>query len=71
MLTGAYAFRFLQIDRALPDAGPRTDLIRGLPVFAALPLAVVDLLATRLSPREYPARTVMSCARESPGTITS
>jgi hypothetical protein len=59
VLTGAYAFRFLQIDRALPEAGPRTDLIRGLPVFAALPLAVVDLLATRLSPREYPARTVV------------
>jgi len=59
VLTAAYAFRFVQIDRALPAAGPRTDLIRGLPVFATLPLAVVDLLATRLAAREYPAQTVV------------
>jgi hypothetical protein len=59
VLTGAYAFRFVRIDRALPRSGQRTDLIRGVPVFAMLPLAVVDLLATRLSPREYPARTVV------------
>jgi hypothetical protein len=59
VLTSAYTERFRQIDRALPETGPRAGLIRGLPVFAALPLAVVDLLATRLSPREYPARTVV------------
>jgi len=64
VLTAAYAFRFVQIDRALPEAGPRTDLIRGLPIFAALPLAVVDLLATRLSAREYPAQTVVMRERE-------
>ncbi len=59
VLPAVYAWRFIQIDRTLPDSGPRTGLIRGVPVFEPLPLAVVDLLATRLSPREYPAGAVV------------
>ena len=55
LLTGAYAIRFVQIDRALPAADPHAELVRGLALFAPLPLAAVDLLVTRLSPREYPA----------------
>jgi MFS family permease len=52
-LTLIYAVRFVQIDRSAPDTGPRTELIRGLAIFAPLPLAAVDLLASRLTPREY------------------
>jgi hypothetical protein len=59
VLPVAYAWRFIQIDRTPLESGPRTELIRGVPVFAPLPLAVVDLLATRLSPREYPEGTVV------------
>jgi MFS family permease len=54
-----YAFRFVEIDRAAPDSGPRTELIRGLAIFAPLPLASVDLLATRLAPRSYPTGAVV------------
>jgi predicted MFS family arabinose efflux permease len=58
-LAAAYSVRFVQIDRALPVAGPRADLIRGLPMFAPLPLAAVDLLATRLTPFDHPAGAVV------------
>jgi hypothetical protein len=60
-LTSAYAFRFVRLDRTSPRTGPRTNLIRALPVFAPLPLASVDLLASRLDAREYPGGvTVMA-----------
>ncbi|MFN0284479.1 MAG: cyclic nucleotide-binding domain-containing protein [Kineosporiaceae bacterium] len=58
-VTLIYAVRFVQIDRATPDSGPRVELIRGLAIFAPLPLAAVDLLASRLTPREYPAGAVV------------
>ena len=53
----AYLVRFVQIDRAAPATGPRTELIRGLSIFAPLPLASVDLLADRMTVRDYPAGT--------------
>jgi hypothetical protein len=55
VLAGGYAIRFVTIDRTLPAADPHADLVRGLGMFAPLPLAAVDLLVTRLTPREYPA----------------
>lgn len=54
-LTAGYALRFVQIDRSLPTAEPHADLMRALPMFAVLPLAAVDLLVTRLRPRQYPS----------------
>ena len=51
----AYLIRFVQIDRAAPAVGSRTELIRGLAIFAPLPLASVDLLAHRMTERVYPA----------------
>jgi hypothetical protein len=36
------------IDRGLPVPGPEVSLLRGLPIFAPLPLATVEYLATRL-----------------------
>jgi hypothetical protein len=53
----AYLIPFVQIDRAAPAIGPRTELIRGLAIFAPLPLASVDLLANRMTLRDYPAGT--------------
>jgi len=53
VLVAAYVVRFVQIDRAAPVSGPTTDLIRGLPMFAPLPLAAVDLLASRLVAHDF------------------
>jgi len=53
----AYLARFVQIDRTAPSSGPRTELIRELAIFAPLPMASVDLLASRMTVREFPAGT--------------
>jgi len=48
-LTGlalAHARRFARIDRTMPQPGKEVDLLRGLPMFAPLPLAATELLAT-------------------------
>jgi predicted MFS family arabinose efflux permease len=58
-LVAAYAIRFVQIDRDLPAVQPSADLMRGLPMFAPLPLAVVDLMATRLVQHECPSGAVI------------
>jgi Cyclic nucleotide-binding domain len=55
----AHAVRFARLDRATPAPGPETGLLRDLPMFAPLPLAVTDLLAAEIEPRQFPAGTVV------------
>jgi Cyclic nucleotide-binding domain len=55
----AHAVRFRRLDRAMPTPGPEVGLLRNLPMFAPLPLAVTDLLATEIEPRQFPADTVV------------
>jgi CRP-like cAMP-binding protein len=43
----------------MPAPGPEVGLLRNLPMFAPLPLAVTDLLAAELEPRQFPAGTVV------------
>jgi Cyclic nucleotide-binding domain/Major Facilitator Superfamily len=63
-LTGlalAHARRFARIDRTMPQPGQEVDLLRGLPMFAPLPLAVIELLASELRPDRFaPGSVVMS-----------
>src|SRR5262249_3362107 len=59
-VTVAYLPRFVQIDRATVMPGPEIVLLRGLAMFAPLPVATVDQLATVLEPHEYrPGEVVM------------
>jgi hypothetical protein len=60
VLAVAYLPRFVQIDRTTPAPGPEIALLRGLAMFAPLPVATVDQLATVLERHEYqPDETVM------------
>ena len=60
VLALAYLPRFVQIDRTTPAPGPEIALLRGLAMFAPLPVATVDQLATALERHEYqPDETVM------------
>jgi hypothetical protein len=52
-VTVAYLPRFVQIDRATVMPGPEIELLRSLAMFAPLPVATVDQLATVLEPHEY------------------
>jgi MFS family permease len=61
-LTGlalAYAWRFARIDRTMPQPGREVDLLRRLPMFAPLPLAVTELLSTELRPQEFASGSVV------------
>ena len=61
-LTGlalVHAVRFRRLDAAMPAPGPEVGLLRALPMFAPLPLAVTELLATQIEPRQFPAGTVV------------
>jgi MFS family permease len=61
-LTGlalAHAARFRRVDRALPEPDLEAGLLYDLPMFAPLPLAVADLLAAEVKPREFPAGEVV------------
>jgi MFS family permease len=49
--------RFARVDKTMPVPGPEVELLRRLAMFAPLPLAVIELLATDLEPREFPAGT--------------
>jgi Cyclic nucleotide-binding domain/Major Facilitator Superfamily len=51
----AHAVRFSRQDRAMPAPGPEAGLLYNLPMFAPLPLAVTDLLAAQIQPRQFPA----------------
>ena len=55
----AHAVRFRRLDRAMPAPGPEAGLISNLPMFAPLPLAVTDLLAAEIEPRQFPAGAVV------------
>ena len=61
----AHAVRFRRLDRSLPEPGPETELLRDLPMFAPLPLAVTDLLAAEAEPRQFPAGAVVMREGES------
>jgi hypothetical protein len=58
-LTIAHARRFARIDRTMPQPGKEVDLLRGLPMFAPLPLAVIELLSTELRPDRFALGTVV------------
>ena len=59
-LTIAHARCFARIDRTMPQPGQEVDLLRGLPIFAPLPLAVIELLSTELRPHRFaPGTAVM------------
>ena len=59
-LTIAHARRFARIDRTMPQPGREVDLLRGLPMFAPLPLAVTELLTAELRPQQFaPGSVVM------------
>jgi len=55
----AHAVRFRRLDRAMPAPGPEVGLLRNLPMFAPLPLAVTELLATEVEPRQFPDGAVI------------
>ena len=55
----AYAVRFRRLDRAMPAPGPESELLFTLPMFAPLPLAVTELLAAEIEPRQFPAGAVV------------
>ena len=59
-LAAAHAVRFVRLDHAMPAPGPETALLRNLPLFAPLPLAVTELLATEIEPRQFPAGAVVT-----------
>jgi hypothetical protein len=54
-----HAVRFRRLDRAMPAPGPDAGLLGSLPMFAPLPLAVTDLLAAEIEPRQFPAGAVV------------
>src|SRR5262245_32971438 len=58
-LTIAHARRFARIDRTMPQPGKEVDLLRGLPMFAPLPLAIIELLTTDLRPHRFASGTVI------------
>jgi CRP-like cAMP-binding protein len=43
----------------MPAPGPEVGLLRNLPMFAPLPLAVTELLAAETEPRQFPAGAVV------------
>jgi hypothetical protein len=60
VLALAYLPRYMQIDRTIPVPGPEIGVLRGLAMFAPLPVATVDQLATVLEHHAYqPGETVM------------
>ena len=50
--------RFARFDEAVPAPGQEVELLRRLAMFAPMPLAVIELLASDLQPHEFPAGTV-------------
>jgi hypothetical protein len=58
-LTIVHARRFARIDRTMPQPGREVDLLRGLPMFAPLPLAVTELLTAELRPQQFARGSVV------------
>jgi hypothetical protein len=59
VLALAHARRFVRVDKSMPAPGEEVELLRRLAMFAPLPLAVIELLASDLQPHEFPAGTVV------------
>jgi MFS family permease len=59
VLALAHATRFIRIDRSMPAPGPELELLRNLAMFTPLSLAVTELLAAELEPRQFPAGAVV------------
>jgi MFS family permease len=59
-----YATRFMRLDADLPVPGPEAGLLRRSPIFAPLPLATVELLATQLSAHRFAAGEVVMAEGE-------
>ncbi len=57
ILALAHVRRFARVDMAMPAPGEEVGLLRRLAMFAPLPLAVIELLATDLQPHEFPPGT--------------
>jgi len=49
---------FVRLDKAMPAPGQEVEMLRRLAMFAPLPLAVIELLASDLQPHEFPEGTV-------------
>jgi CRP-like cAMP-binding protein len=58
VLALAHVRRFVRLDKAMPAPGQEAELLRRLAMFAPLPLAVIELLASDLQPHEFPAGAV-------------
>ena len=58
VLALAHIGRFVRLDKTMPAPGQEVELLRRLAMFAPLPLAVIEFLATDLQPHEFPAGTV-------------
>ena len=61
VLALAYFRRFARLDAAMPVPGPELELLRRQAMFAPLPLAVIELVATELVPREFPTGAAAIC----------
>ncbi len=60
-LAALYAVRFIRLDADLPVPGPEAGLLHRNPIFAPLPLATVELLASELSSNSFaPGEVVMA-----------
>jgi len=53
VLTVAHVRRFARFDMTMPAPGEEVGLLRRLAMFAPLPLAVIELLATDLKPHDF------------------
>jgi MFS family permease len=53
VLALAHVRRFVRLDMSMPPPGEEVELLRRLAMFAPLPLAVIELLATGLKPHEF------------------
>ena len=58
VLALAHVRRFVRLDKTMPAPGQEVGLLRRQAMFAPLPLAVIELLASDLQPHEFPAGTV-------------
>lgn len=58
-LAALYAVRFARLDASLPKPGPNAGVLRRDPIFSTLPMATVELLASRVSEHEFDPGTVV------------
>jgi len=58
VLALAHVRRFVRLDQAMPAPGQEVEMLRRLAMFAPLPLAAIELLASDLQPHEFAKGTV-------------